>query len=160
MVAAHEKKNTINKCFEVICSFGDCVQFNTHAEDREEVSCHQFWCVCRDFHYYILSLLEAFYSITAVWICTVIFKLFLIVSPLSDAEGIGSSWHGWTETAATNRYENEALDYKSRSCWEDKEKAERLSSLVNAPDCWSSESVKSVLKSSPIPQSLSWGVNT
>lgn len=57
-------------------------------------------------------------------------------------------------------WEKEALDYKLRGCWEDKEKAERLSSLVNAPDCWSSESVKSVLKSSPIPQSLSQGANT
>lgn len=54
----------------------------------------------------------------------------------------------------------EAVHDKLKACWEDKEEAECMSSPVSSLDCWSSESAKSVSKSSPIPQSLTQAANT
>lgn len=72
-----------------------------------------------------------------------------IISPLSSSRlGIRTSWHGQT-AAATKESGQHTKSTQTHSAI-----------FLNAPDCWSSESVKSVFKSSPIPQSLSQGADT
>lgn len=159
VVAYFEKKEEarfiISKCFEGI--FGTvCLETPTHGK-----MCHQFWCL----YWFVWNcnaslLVKLLYG--SVQFSVIRHHSLIAITTISRGRQweFESLWHRCAERTAVDLRGEEAPHDKLKACWEDKEEAECLSSPVSSLDCWSSESAKSVSKSSPIPQSLTQAANT